>query len=522
MKSTTDNDVPILPLTEESEANGKEQNGSAADCSDETTSESDSGALPESEDASKQSGERQKNKKRDLTSGSIFVAFLLMALPLAAINILQAAFSAADQIVVGQFSGEKSLAAVGACGSVISMIVALFTGVAQGANIVMARTIGAGREDKARRITHCAIPLSFIFGCAIMLLGEGMMPFIIKLSNVTDHEVIVRAEQYLRILFICYPFSMVYNFAAALLRADGDTRHSLYFLTFAGILNVGLNYLTVGVFNMDVVGVALATLVSNVVSCVLIMGFMMKSTGVCKFEFKKMRLYGKEIREISGVGVPVGLYTIISSISNIVIQYCVNGLGSAASAGYSTACNYSNFIAAAIAACYATATTFVSQNYGARNFKRMYKCVRESMLAMATVWFIFCVVQMALLVPASWLYCADSEVARAYFIERNLIYLPAVVLQGTNEVFMGGLRSIGYSLVPTLVSTLGILGVRIGLICVTFPIYLDIASIMVCVIISWVVMVTINATFFAVLSLKKRKRYMQEATAREQAASSAA
>ncbi len=521
MTSNTDNDVPISPQAED-EVKRNESDSIVVESADEARHDSDSIVSKANDEADVTVQKVNKGKNRDLTSGSIFGAFLLMAFPLALINILQAAFSAADQIVVGQFSGEKSLAAVGACGSVVSMIVSLFTGVAQGANIVMAHAIGARRKDKAERITHCAIPLSFIFGCVIMLLGEAALPLIIKLSNVTDPEVIVRAEQYLRILFICYPFSMVYNFAAALLRADGDTRHSLYFLTFAGVLNVALNYLTVGVFNMDVAGVALATLASNMVSCVLIVGFMMRSKGVCRFEFKKMRFFKKEIFEISAIGVPVGLYTIISAVSNIVMQSCINGLGSAASAGYSTSCNYGTFTATAISACFATSTTFISQNYGARKFKRMYKAVRESLLAMATVWFVFCAVQLAIMEPASWAYCADSTAARAYFIERTVIYLPAVILQGTNEIFMGGLRSVGYSIVPTIVSGVGIGGVRIGLILATFPFYQSISSILVCVIISWAVMIAINATLFIVLSLKRRNRYMRETAAREQAVSSAA
>ena len=284
-----------------------------------------------------------KKNNIDMINGPITSSIILFAIPMLISGLLQILFNAADTIVVGRFAGHTSMAAIGSTGSITHLLVNLFMGISIGVNVVVARNIGMKDEEGVDKAIHTAIALSFISGVGLSVIGFFLSPFLLSLMD-TPSDVIDKSVLYMRIIFIGQPFNLIYNFASAILRADGDTKRPLFYLTFAGVLNVILNLIFVIIFKMDVAGVALATIISQAVSAFLVMNTLYKGSGSVKFYFSHLTMDGKKLKDILYMGVPAGLQSVLFSISNVLIQSSVNSFGSLAVAGNTAANSIDGFL----------------------------------------------------------------------------------------------------------------------------------------------------------------------------------
>ena len=316
----------------------------------------------------------------DMCSGPLASKILLFAVPLIASSLLQLLFNAADVVVVGKFAGKEALAAVGSNTSLINLLINLFVGLSVGANVVVARDLGAGRNDRVQKDVHTTITLALISGVAMMVFGVIMVRQLLEwMSSPTD--VIDLATIYLRIYFFGMPANMIYNFGAAVLRAQGDTQRPLYYLLFAGIVNVILNLVLVIVFNMDVAGVALATIISQYISAVLVLRCLMKEQGPLHLDLKELRLRKLVVMRIFQVGLPAGFQGVVFALSNVVIQSSLNSFDDPVLvAGSSAAANIESFVYAAMNAFYQSAITFVGQNYGAGKCDRVDRVAKQCLI----------------------------------------------------------------------------------------------------------------------------------------------
>ena len=299
-----------------------------------------------------------------MCSGSLWNKILLFALPLMASSALQLLFNAADVVVVGRFAGKEALAAVGSNTSLINLMINLFVGLSVGTNVVVARDLGAGRQDNVRRSVHTSVTLALISGTALMVFGVVMVRQLLTwMESPTD--VIDLATIYLRIYFFGMPANIFYNFGAAILRAQGDTRRPLYYLTAAGVINVVLNLFFVIVLQMSVAGVALATVASQYISASLVMRCLVKETGPLHLDLKKLRLEWSVVGRILQVGMPAGFQGVLFALSNVVIQSSLNSFDSAVLvAGSAASMNIESFVFLSMNAVYQTAITFVGNAGG--------------------------------------------------------------------------------------------------------------------------------------------------------------
>lgn len=395
----------------------------------------------------------------DMLHGSLADKIVLFALPLAASSILQQLFNAADVAVVGRFAGNQALAAVGGNSSVINLLVNLFVGFSVGANVVIARYIGEGKEEKIQRTVHAVIALALICGVILAVLGNAAAAPLLSLMN-TPAEVLPLATVYLKIYFGGMPFFMLYNFGSAILRSIGDTQKPLYCLIVSGVINVGLNLFLVIVFRLGVVGVAIATVTANGVSAAMILLFLARSSGAVRMDFRKIALDREEVVKIIKIGAPAGLQGMVFSFSNVCIQSAINGFGTDAIAGSAAALNYEFFTYFVTSAFTQAAVTFASQNYGAASYERCRKVWRISTaLAMCGTGLLsFCFAaghDFFLGIFAADAAAVSYGAVRMFHIQ-IFSFLPPVY-----EVTGGVLRGMGYSMTPAVLTMFGSCAVRI-------------------------------------------------------------
>ena len=297
-----------------------------------------------------------------MVNGSIMDKMISFALPLMLSGILQLLFNAVDIIVVGRFSGSQSLAAVGSTSSLINMLTNLFIGISLGANVLAARFYAAGKHKEMSETVHTAIATAFVSGVIMIFVGIFLSRPALELMD-TPSDVIELSTLYIRIYFLGMPFFMLYNYGAAILRAVGDTKRPLIFLVISGVINACLNMLLVIVFHLDVAGVAIATVISQVISCVLVIGCLYKTDAVYRLRFKKLRINRKYLVQIFRIGIPAGLQSTLISFSNVLLQSSVNSFGSIAMAGYTAANNILSFLYMAANAVTQACMSFTSQNW---------------------------------------------------------------------------------------------------------------------------------------------------------------
>ena len=403
---------------------------------------------------------RAKKYEIDMTQGALLPKVLMFSLPLIASGVLQLLFNAADMVVVGQWAGKECLAAVGSTGSLINLMVNVFIGLSVGGSVAVARSFGANDPAAVHRSVHTAMSLAIIAGLAVGVLGFVFCRPLLKLM---DNPVLDLATTYMKIYFLGMPFNMVYNFGASILRAVGDTKRPLIYLTIAGVVNVILNLILVIVFHMNVAGVAIATVASQAVSAVLVVLCLMRSHGVVHLELKELRIYKRQLIDIAKVGLPAGLQGSLFSISNVLIQSSVNGFGEVVVAANSAGGNLEGFVYTAMNAIHQAALTFASQNLGAGKIKRVRRSVLVCLLTVLAIGFIFGNLMLLCGKPLLSLYLDDPSAidpltgitVLEYGIKRLSWMLPLYCLCGLMDVMVGTLRGVGYSIMPMIVSLTG-------------------------------------------------------------------
>ena len=395
----------------------------------------------------------------DMTSGSIMKKLVLFSLPLMASSVLQLLFNAADTVVVGQFAGENSLAAVGSNGALINLMTNLFMGLSVGTNVLLAKSVGAHDDEHTSNIVHTSMVISALGGMFLMIFGIFFADDILLLMDVPD-EVIGLAAEYLKIYFVGLPAMMIYNFGSAILRAIGDTKRPLYFLTAAGVINVGFNLLFVIELKMDVAGVAWATVISQEVSAVLIFICLMREQGPIHLDVKKLRIDKSCLKHIVQIGLPAGFQGTLFSLSNVVIQSSVNSFGATVVAGNSAAQNLEGFVYVSMNAVHQAALSFTSQNVGAGRYDRIGQILWKALLLVTVVGVGFGNTVVLFGHRLLGIYSPSELVIEKGFVRLLWICGP-YFLCGIMDVMVGVIRGMGYSIMPMIVSLIGACGLRI-------------------------------------------------------------
>ncbi len=418
--------------------------------------------------------------KSDMLSGKLWNKILLFALPVAATAILEQLFNASDVAIVGNFTGELktvAMAAVGANGPIINLIINFFVGFALGANVVISKCIGEGNEDGVRRAVHTSVVLSVIFGVVIAAIGEIVAPYLLQSLNVPE-DVLPYSTKYLRIYLLGMPVILLYNFEAAIFRSIGQTKLPLIALAVSGVINVLLNLFFVIVLKMDVDGVAIATVVSNALSSIILFIVLLKTNKPIKVRIKELRIYKDSFKGIIRIGFPSGLQGAVFSLSNIVIQSAINSLGATVMAASSAAYNLEIIAYFVINSFSQACTTFTGQNYGARQFDRCKKilgiCLLEDLIATAIS------VGLILLAgkPLLAIFNGDPEVISLGYT-RLVVIFSAYIFSMLYEIAASYLRGYGISLVPAILTIIGVCGIRIVWIYTVFKVYNTFTSIMI-------------------------------------------
>ena len=389
----------------------------------------------------------------DMTSGALLPKILIFSGPLILTGILQLLYNAADVVVVGRFAGATSLAAVGSTGSLINLIINVFMGLSVGTSVMVARYYGAGDVRMVQDTVHTSILVALLSGIVVGIFGFVMAKPILRLMDSPD-DVIDLAALYVRIYFVGMPFNLLYNFGAGILRAVGDTKRPLYYLTISGAANVILNLILVIVFHMGVAGVAIATVVSQAISMVLVLLCLIRTQGIIHLYLKKLRIRKSPLLGIMQVGLPAGLQGSLFSISNVLIQSSVNSFLSTAMAGNAAASNLEGFVYTAMNSIYQADLTFASQNYGAGKKDRvksvLWNCLGTVVVIGLGLGLLFMAFDRTLLS----IYNQDPAVID-FGVLRMHIILPTYFLCGMMDVMVGQLRGIGYSIMPMIVSLTG-------------------------------------------------------------------
>lgn len=411
-----------------------------------------------------------KKQKLDMLNGSIWNKLPVFALPIAATGILEQLFNASDIAIVGNFAQTDKTAAVAAVGAnspIIGLILNLFIGIALGANVVIANAVGRDDKQTVQKAVHTSMVVSVIGGVLVAIIGELIAEPLLTVLNVPD-DVLELALLYLRIYFLGMPVILLYNFEAAIFRSIGETKMPLIALTLSGILNVLLNLFFVIVLKMSVNGVATATVLANVVSAGILYIKLVKSDKYIKVEFKKLRIDGKVFAKIMQIGLPAGIQSAVFAVANIVIQGAINSLGTVVIAASSAAFNI-EIIAYNVMNSFSQAcTTFVGQNFGANKIDRckktLFLCLIEDAIASGTAIFIVLITGKFLLS----IFNNNPEVIEIGYSRLVIIFI-AYIFSMLYEVMSGYLRGFGFSLVPAILTTVGVCVLRIIWINTVFP-----------------------------------------------------
>lgn len=395
----------------------------------------------------------------DMCNGSILPKLLRFAIPLMCSGILQLLFNAADVVVVGQCCGDNSLAAVGSTTSLINLLTNLFIGLSVGANVLVARYYGAKEKKHLHEVVHTAVALSLISGVILTVFGVIFTKQILVWMQ-TPKDVLELATVYLRIYFLGMVATMLYNFCSAVLRAVGDTKRPLYYLLFAGVINVVLNLFFVMVCDMDVAGVGLATVISQFISAGLIVRCLVREQAPYRLFIKNIHLHTKYIGKILRIGLPAGLQGTVFSLSNVVIQSSINSFGAVVMAGNAAAGSVEGFVYMGMNAFHQAALSFVSQNVGAGRFDRINKIVVRTMLCVIITGVVMGGVTVLLGPQLLGFYSKEIDVIDVG-MTRLQIVCGIYFLCGMMDVMVGVLRGLGYSVMPMIVSLIGACGLRL-------------------------------------------------------------
>lgn len=451
-------------------------------------------------------------KKIDMTHGSLWDKILMIALPLAASGILQQLFNAADVAVVGQFVGKEAMAAVGANAPVVNILITMFTGISLGANVVISRYTGRKDKENAENAAHTAILVAVISGFFILVLGQCIARITLEMMSVPS-DCLDMAVLYLRVYLCGMPVIFLYNFEAAIFQSQGDTKTPLMCLIISGIVNVILNLFFVIVIGMTVNGVALATVISNGISSMLLFAFLLKGKTPLTIEKQRFHIHAELLKEMLQIGLPAGLQGMVFSISNILIQSAVNSLGTDVVAGSSAAGNLEIIGYFVVNSFSQACTTIIGQNFGANQPERCHKTLMisllESWIVGGTVSFLIIIFGKQLL----RLFNSDPNVI-AFGYQRLFWILSFEVINGTIDIISGAMRGYGESLTPALIALVCICGVRIVYIFTYFASHRSFTTLMLAYPISWIITVIVISTAYLIMR-KNGLGYQQETTLKD-------
>lgn len=452
---------------------------------------------------------KMKFNSNSMREGPIFKSVIIYTIPIILTGLLQLLFNAADLIVVGWFSGSDSVAAVGATSALTNLIVNLFIGLSLGAGVAVAQGIGAKNDKLTSEAVHTAVPVAAISGIFLTVIGVLFSRNFLELMGTPEGKLLRLASIYMQIYFAGMTFSMIYNFGSAILRAAGDTRSPLIFLTVAGVLNVILNIIFVALFKMDVAGVALATSISQAVSAVLVVRELMKRQDACRFALQKMRIHKGALGKMIRIGVPAGLQSSLFAISNVLIQSSVNSFGSAHMSGSAAASSIEGFCYVSMNSFHQTTLNFCGQNYGAGDFKRIKRITWICLMTVAAVGLIAGNLSYVFGRQLLGIYITDSPEAINYGMERLKFMLIPYFLCGIMDTTTGSMRGIGSSVIPMVITVVGVCVMRIVWIYTVFamPQYHSFSGLFISYPISW--LLTFIALFisFVIIIRRKEKKF---------------
>ena len=430
----------------------------------------------------------------DMCNGSILDKLVSFSIPLMLSGILQLLFNAVDIIVVGQFTGNEALAAVGSTTALINVFVNLFIGISLGASVLAARFYATGQEKEMSETVHTSITLALISGIAMGIIGVIAAKGALALMDTPDN-VLNLSTLYMRIYFMGMPFFMLYNYGAAILRAVGDTKRPLLFLIISGATNVLLNLLLVIQFHLGVAGVAIATVISQCISCILVLRCLYISDGSYQLRFNKLGMKTRYVKQIFQIGIPAGIQSTIINFSNVLLQSSVNSFGSVAMAGYTAANNILGFLYVSVNSITQACMSFTSQNYGVRKFKRMDKVLLECLGLTVIV----------ALVLGGGSYLFGAELMHIYTKSTKVIECGVDImlyttvtyfLCGIMDLLPGALRGMGHSTVPMILSVIGTVGTRIVWIYVIFPCHRSLDFLFISYPVSWLLTIVMQVICF--------------------------
>lgn len=436
-----------------------------------------------------------RSREIDMLNGPLLGKIVEFALPLLLTSLLQLCYNAADVIVVGRYAGSTALAAVGANTSLINLIVNLFLNMSVGTSVVVAREYGAGNTQRVSDALHTSIALSALFGVIVAIVGIPLAPSLLSLMDCPS-DVLEQAALYLRCYLIGVPASMIYNFASAAMRAIGDTRRPLFYLTVSGIVNVILNLVFVIIFHMGVAGVAIATAISQVVALVLIVIRLLNTDKCIRLMPNRIRIHIDQFREIIQIGLPAGLQSTMFSISNVLIQSSINSFGSTVMAANAAAQNLDSFNSSVTGAVSQAALTFTGQNVGAKKYYRVPR-ILKTCLPLGMI---------ASFVVGGGIYLAGPVLLQLYTTEADVVQFAMIrlahlsifyFLAALMDVLSFALRGLGYSLLPMIVTTIGACGFRIVWIFTIFAANRTLDTLYVSYPISWLATSIVHAICFA-------------------------
>lgn len=437
-----------------------------------------------------------KNNKYeiDMCNGTIMDKLVSFSLPLMLSGILQLMFNAVDIIVVGQFTGSEALAAVGSTTALIAVFTNLFIGISLGANVLAARFYASGKNKEMSETVHTSIALAFVSGMIMAVVGLLFSRLALEIMGTPDN-VIDQSTLYMRIYFLGMPFFMLYNYGAAILRAVGDTRRPLMFLVVAGVTNAVLNMILVIVFHLGVAGVAIATIISQLISCILVLRCLYMTDSSYQLRFSRLCMKKFYLVQIFQVGIPAGVQSTVINISNALLQSSVNSFGSTAMAGYTAANNILGFLYASVNAVTQACMSFTSQNYGVGKYKRMDRVLLDCGILSFVI----------ALVLGCGSYMCGGEILKVYTEDPEVIRCGVEILSittvpyflcGIMDLFPGALRGMGHSGVPMILSIIGTVGTRIVWIFWIFPQHRSLYTLFISYPASWFITIVLQVICF--------------------------
>ena len=429
-----------------------------------------------------------------MCNGTIMDKLISFSFPLMLTSILQLMFNAVDIIVVGRFSGSQSLAAVGSTTALINIFTNLFIGISLGANVLAARYYAAGRDKEMSEAVHTAIFLALISGLIMAVVGIGASRFALTLMGTPD-DVIDLSVLYMRIYFMGMPFFMLYNYGAAILRAVGDTKRPLFYLIAAGLANVILDLLLVIVIPLNVAGVAVGTVASQMVSCILVLRCLYRTEGSYQLRFSRLTIKSEHLKMIFQVGVPAGIQSTVINFSNALLQSSVNSFGSTAMAGYTAANNIIGFLYSAVNAVTQACMSFTSQNYSVGKPKRMDRVLVNCIILTVSVSAAMGIGAYAFGGQLLKIYTSEADVIRCGLEVLSITTVP-YFLCGIMYLFPGAMRGMGHSGVPMILSVIGTVGTRIVWVYLLFPHHRSLYFLFISYPASWILTIIMQAVCF--------------------------